>query len=36
MRRVRDAAEEFVKDDPLVLNGVVSKVTLKDWNEILR
>ena len=32
----RDAAEEFVKDDPFVLNGVVSKVTLKDWNEILR
>lgn len=31
----RDAAEDFVSGDPFVQNGVVGKVTLKDWNEIL-
>ena len=31
----REAAEEFSKDDPFVLNGVVSRVTLQDWNEAL-
>jgi uncharacterized protein YciI len=33
--KTRDAAEEFVAGDPFVQNGVVSRVTLKDWNEIL-
>ena len=33
--RTRDAAEEFVKDDPFVKNGVVSSYQIKDWNEIL-
>ena len=31
----RDAAEEFVKGDPFVVNGVVSRYTLHDWNEVL-
>lgn len=31
----RDAAEEFVKDDPFVLNGVVARATIKDWSESL-
>lgn len=31
----RAAAEEFVRDDPFVLNGVVGKWTLRDWNEVL-
>jgi uncharacterized protein len=31
----RHAAEEFVKDDPFVENGVVSSYEIKDWNEIL-
>lgn len=31
----REAAEEFSKEDPFVLNGVVSRVTLQDWNEAL-
>jgi uncharacterized protein len=30
-----DDAEEFVRDDPFVLNGVVSGWHLRDWNEIL-
>ena len=32
----REDAEAFVKDDPFVVNGVVSGVRMKDWNEILR
>jgi hypothetical protein len=33
--RTRAAAEEFVKDDPFVKNGVVSSYEIKDWNEAL-
>ncbi|MGZ3159908.1 MAG: YciI family protein [Burkholderiaceae bacterium] len=31
----RAAAEEFVKGDPFVINGVVAKWTLRDWDEVL-
>ncbi len=31
----REAAEEFVKEDPFVLNGVVSHWTIREWNEPL-
>lgn len=31
----REGAEEFVKGDPFVLNGVVSSWTLREWNEVL-
>ncbi len=31
----REAAEEFVRGDPFVLHGVVSKWTILDWNEAL-
>lgn len=31
----RDAAEEFVREDPFVLNGVVARSTIKEWNESL-
>lgn len=31
----REAAEEFSKEDPFVVHGVVSKVTIQDWNEVL-
>ena len=33
--RTREAAEEFVRDDPFVLNGVVRDWRLLEWNEIL-
>lgn len=33
--RSRDEAAEFVREDPFVVNGVVAKVTIKDWNETL-
>ena len=28
----RDAAEEFIKGDPFVINGVVSRWRLLEWN----
>ncbi len=31
----REAAESFVKEDPFVLEGLVGRYTIKDWNEIL-
>jgi uncharacterized protein len=31
----REAAEEFVRGDPFVLNGVVSSWEMREWNEVL-
>ena len=31
----REAAESFIKDDPFVLNGVVAKWSIREWNEVL-
>jgi uncharacterized protein YciI len=31
----REAAEEFVKGDPFVLEGVVAKWHIRAWNEML-
>jgi uncharacterized protein len=31
----REAAEEFVRDDPFVLNGVVATWDLRPWDEAL-
>jgi len=31
----REAAEEFISGDPFVLNGVVTKWTVNEWNEVL-
>jgi uncharacterized protein len=28
----REAAEEFIKDDPFVTNGLISKWRLVEWN----
>jgi uncharacterized protein len=33
--RSRAAAEEFVREDPFVLNGVVAGHQIKDWKETL-
>ena len=30
-----DAAEEFAKGDPFVLNGVVRDWHIREWNEVL-
>jgi uncharacterized protein len=32
----REAAEEFVAGDPFVLNGVVRRHELREWNEVLQ
>jgi uncharacterized protein YciI len=31
----REAAEEFVKGDPFVVNGVVRAWHIREWNEVL-
>lgn len=31
----REAAEEFVRGDPFVLNGVVRAWHIREWNEVL-
>lgn len=31
----REAAEEFVRGDPFVVNGVVRKWHIREWNEAL-
>lgn len=31
----REAAEEFIRGDPFVTNGVVSAWRIIDWNEVL-
>jgi len=31
----REAAEEFVKEDPFVLHGVVAQYHFDEWNEVL-
>ncbi len=31
----REAAEEFIRDDPFVLNGVVRAWRIAEWNEVL-
>ena len=31
----REAAESFVAEDPFVVNGVVKRYQIREWNEIL-
>ncbi len=31
----KESAEEFIKQDPFVKEGLVGKITVKEWNEIL-
>ena len=31
----REAAEEFARNDPFVLNGVVRSWQVREWNEVL-
>jgi len=33
--RDRASAEEFVSQDPFVKEGIVGKMSMKEWNEIL-
>ncbi|MDB5102900.1 MAG: hypothetical protein JWP91_589 [Fibrobacteres bacterium] len=31
--KAKEFAEEFIKQDPFVLEGLVGKITIKEWNE---
>jgi len=31
--KTRGAAEEFVKEDPFILEGLVKSFVIKDWND---
>lgn len=31
----REAAEEFMRDDPFMVNGVVDEWAIREWNETL-
>lgn len=33
--RTRTAAEEFVKEDPFILKGLVKSFVIRDWNDSL-
>ena len=33
--RDKECAEEFVRQDPFVLEGIVNEVTIKEWNDAL-
>lgn len=31
----REAAEEFVREDPFVVHGAIQSWTIREWNEVL-
>lgn len=33
--KTREAAEQFVKEDPFVLEGLVKSYSIRDWNDNL-
>jgi uncharacterized protein len=33
--RTRSAAEQFVTEDPFILEGLVKSFTIKEWNDVL-
>ena len=33
--RTREAAEEFVKKDPFILEGLVKSFVIRDWNDTM-
>ena len=33
--KTRDAAEQFVKEDPFILEGIVKSFVIRDWNDNL-
>ena len=33
--RTRAAAEEFVKEDPFMLEGIVKSYTIREWNDTM-
>jgi uncharacterized protein YciI len=33
--KTRDAAEQFVKEDPFILEGLVKSFAIRDWNDVM-
>jgi uncharacterized protein YciI len=33
--RIREAAEEFVKEDPFILEGLVRSFIIREWNDTI-
>lgn len=33
--KTREAAEEFVKEDPFILEGLVKSFVIRDWNDTM-
>ena len=33
--KTREAAEEFVKEDPFILEGLIKSYVIRDWNDSL-
>lgn len=33
--KTREAAEEFVKEDPFILEGIVKSYVIRDWNDTM-
>jgi uncharacterized protein len=33
--RTREAAEEFAKEDPFILEGIVKSFAIRDWNDTM-
>jgi len=33
--RTREAAEEFVKQDPFILEGLIKSFVIRDWNDTM-
>lgn len=33
--KTRSAAEQFVKEDPFILEGIVSSFKIRDWNDTM-
>jgi hypothetical protein len=33
--RTREAAEQFVKEDPFILEGLIRSYVIKDWNDTM-
>lgn len=33
--KTRTAAEQFITEDPFILEGIVKSVVIKDWNDTL-
>jgi uncharacterized protein YciI len=31
----REAADEFIREDPFIVHGVVARSTVAEWNEVL-